>query len=239
MFNTLVYQPLYNLLVYLIGVLPSYDVGLAVIASTLIIKALFLPLSIKAARTQFLLKELEPEVNALKEKHKNDRPAQARALMELYRGKRVSPFTMFLVLLIQIPVIIALYLIFFKGGLPSIRLEELYAFVSPPAEVNMLFLGFLDMAAKSWPLAVLAGATQFLQAQISTPPSKPASEKPTLGEDFARSMNIQIRYVLPVVIVFVAHSLSSAVALYWVASNAFSIIQDWWIKKTITRESKV
>lgn len=235
LFHVAIYEPIYNLLVFLIDVLPTHDVGLAVVISTVVVKFILLPLSKKAAHTQAVLKELESEVESLKEKHKDDKALQAKALMELYRSRNVSPFTMFWALLVQIPIIIALYLIFFRGGLPSIKPEILYSFVSTPESVNMLFLGFLDMAGKSWPLALLAGATQFVQAYFAspTPPARVPGVEPSFKDDFARSMNIQVRYVLPVIIVFIAHSLTSAVALYWVASNTFTVIQDWWIRRSL------
>ncbi|HYF10408.1 MAG TPA: YidC/Oxa1 family membrane protein insertase [Candidatus Paceibacterota bacterium] len=235
LFYTLIYEPIYNLLVFLIGLLPTHDVGLAVVVTTVIVKLILLPLSKKAARTQAILKELEGEVEALKQKHKEDKAAQAKAMMELYRSRNVSPFTMFWAILVQIPIVIALYLIFYKGGFPGIDTSLLYAFVSVPEKADMLFLGFLDMAGKSWPLALLAGATQFIQAHFATPalPPRTPGAEPSFKEDFARSMSIQVRFVLPVIIVFIAHSLTSAVALYWVASNVFTIIQDWWIRRTL------
>ncbi|MCE9643819.1 YidC/Oxa1 family membrane protein insertase [Candidatus Parcubacteria bacterium] len=234
-FNTLIHDPIYNLLVFLIDVIPTHDVGIAVVISTVIVKFVLLPLSKKAAHTQAVLKELEGEVEALKQKHKDDKAQQAQALMNLYRSRNVSPFTMFWALLVQIPIVIALYLIFYKGGLPAIDTTALYSFVSAPPSVDMLFFGFLDMAGKSWPLALLAGGTQFVQAYFATPavPPRVAGAEPSFKEDFARSMSIQVRYVLPIIIIFIAHSLTAAVALYWVASNTFTVIQDWWFRRSI------
>ena len=219
--------------------MPSHDVGFAVVFSTVLVKLATLPLSRKAAHTQLILKELEGEVEELKKKHKEDKASQAKALMDLYRSKNVSPFMVFWALLVQLPVVIALYLIFYKGGLPSINTSVLYSFVEEQESVNMIFLSMLDMAGKSWPLALLAGGTQFIQAYFATPalPERTSTE-PSFKDDFARSMNIQVRYVLPVVIVFIAHSLTSAVALYWVASNIFTIAQDFWIKKSIALSRK-
>jgi len=234
-FNTLIYDPIYNLLVFLIDVIPTHDVGIAVVISTIIVKFVLLPLSKKAAYTQAVLKELEGEVEELKQKHKDDKALQAQALMGLYRSRNVSPFTMFWALLVQIPIVIALYLIFYKGGLPAVDSTILYSFISTPPSVDMLFLGIMDMAGKSWPLALLAGGTQFIQAYFATPmpPARAAGAEPSFKDDFARSMSIQVRYVLPVIIIFIAHSLTSAVALYWVASNTFTIVQDWWIRRSI------
>jgi len=117
-FNAVFYDPLYNGLVLLIDILPSADVGIAVIILTLLVKVLILPLSIKATRTQMKLKVLEPKIKELQTTYKDKREEQALKMMEMYREAKVNPFSSIFLLLIQLPIIIALYIVFARGGLP-------------------------------------------------------------------------------------------------------------------------
>ena len=110
-FNTVFYQPLYNGLIFLIGAIPSADVGVAVVILTLAVRALLLPASIKATRTQIKMNILSPKIKEIQETYKKDREQQARKMMELYKEAKINPFSSFLVLLIQIPVVIALFLV--------------------------------------------------------------------------------------------------------------------------------
>src|SRR6185436_3117124 len=107
---------------------------------------------------------------------------------------------------------------------------------------NLMFLGILDLAAKSKVLALLAGLSQFFQVRIATPstlPPKDPSKKETFGENLARSMNIQMRYILPVFIAFVAYNVSAAIALYWTASNVVAIIQEILVRRKLKHSNTI
>lgn len=229
------FDPVYNGLVFFIDVIPGGDVGLAIIGITIVVKVILLPLSIRAAKMQKVIREIEPELKEIQEKNKNDREALARATMELYRREGINPFSSIMLLFLQLPVVIALYLSVLSGGgvaLPDINQELLYFFVAVPSAVDMIFLGAFDITQKSWLLAFLAGATQFVHAHLSLP--KPEPKKP--GEtdfkaDFARSMNMNMRYVLPVVIGVVAYTLSASIALYFTISNLVAIAQEYVIRR--------
>ncbi len=233
-FHAVFYDPLYNGLVALIDVVPGGDVGVAVILLTLVVKAALLPLSLKASRTQLAMKRLEPELARVKATVA-DKAEQARRTMELYRANGVNPLSSLLTILIQIPIVIALYLVFFKGGLPDVNLDLLYGFVPVPEEISMRFLGFLDVGGRSLALALLAGATQFLHARFALPSPLPRTGTPSFKDDLARSFHIQMKYVLPVVVAAVAYTLSAAVALYWVTSNLAALSQEAYVRRTIPR----
>jgi YidC/Oxa1 family membrane protein insertase len=233
LFNEIVYIPLYNALIGILDLGPWVDMGIAVILLTVLVKALLFPLSLKASHTQRLMKDLEEPMKEIREKYKEDRETQGRKLLELYREKGVNPFSSFATLLIQIPVILGLYFVFLKGGLPAVDTTLLYSFIPDPGMVNMFFLDVIDMAGKSAPLAVLAGLTQYFQARLALPAPKPRTAEATFQEDFARSMHMQMKYVLPVVIVFVAYWASSAIALYWITSNIFAIGQEMYVKRRL------
>jgi YidC/Oxa1 family membrane protein insertase len=232
--NTIVYQPLYNILVTLVDVLPGHSVGMAIILLTILIKIVLFPLTTKSIRAQRAMKELEPELKKIREESKDDKQKLAKRTMELYQARGVNPFSGCLPLLIQMPIIIGLYWVFFKG-LQAVDTEVLYSFVTAPASFDMHFIIF-DLSAKSIILALVAGVSQYFQTKISLGaqeplPLKSSTEKGTFQEDFARSMQVQMRYVLPVMVGFIAYTTSSAVALYWATSNILSILQELFVRR--------
>ncbi len=233
--HTFFFDPIYNGLIFFVDVIPGGDVGLSIIAITLVVKFVLLPLSLKAARMQKVVRELEPKLAEVKKTHKDDREAQARATMEVYREAGINPFSGIFLMLIQIPIVIALYFSVYSGGgvpLPGINTDLLYSFVPAPETVDMIFLGFVNIAAKSLPLAFLAGLTQFIHAQLSLPKLDPRKDgENDMKADFARSMNLNMRYVLPLVIGFVAYTLSASVALYFTVSNLFAIGQEFLVRR--------
>ena len=230
------FDPVYNTLVFFIDIIPHGDVGLAIIATVIVVKTLILPVSIKAAKTQKLMKELDPKLKELKEKHKDSREAHAKATMELYKEVGMNPFASIGLLFIQIPFIIAIYLAVSKGGgvhLPGINTDILYSFIHNPVEISMEFLGRINIAEKSLGLALLAGITQFISVNLSMPKLEPRkiSDAPSLKDDFARNMQLQMRYAMPVLIIFIAYSFSATIALYFVVSNLMTIAQEFFIRK--------
>jgi YidC/Oxa1 family membrane protein insertase len=233
--HTFFFDPIYNGLVFFIDVIPGGDVGLSIVAITLVVKFILLPLSLKASRMQKIVKQLEPKMAEIKERHKDDREALARATMEVYREAGINPFSGIFLMLLQIPIVIALYFSVYSGGgvpLPGINVDLLYSFVPSPETIDMIFLGFVNIAANSWPLAVLAGATQFIHAKLSLPALEPKKEGVvSMKDDFARSMHLNMRYVLPVMIGVIAYTLSASVALYFTISNLFAIAQEFFIRR--------
>jgi YidC/Oxa1 family membrane protein insertase len=231
-YHTLIYQPLYNGLIFLLDTVPLIDAGIAVILFTLIIKVILFPLSKKFISTQLAMKEIQPEVNALKEKYKDDKQEQARKMMELYKIKGVNPFSGIVLILIQIPILLALYRVF-NSGLPAVNAAELYSLVSVPASVNMLFLGLFDISVKkNIILAALVAVSQFFQARfLISGRGAPQGPAGSFESDFARSMNVQTQYVLPLFIGFISYNLSGALAIYWVTSNLFAIGQEVYMRR--------
>lgn len=234
--HTIFFDPVYNTLVFFIDTVPGGDVGVAIVLTTLLVKFILLPLSIKAAKTQRLMRELEPILKEIKEKFKDKREEQAKAMMAVYKNAGMNPFASVALMFIQIPIIIALYLAVVRGGgvpLPEINIALLYSFVPEPITVTMNFLGLIDIAGKSLLLAALAGATQFVHAQLAMPPipDRDPDKAPNFKEDFSRSLQLQMKYVMPVIIFFVAYTISAAIALYFLVSNLASIGQEYFVKK--------
>jgi YidC/Oxa1 family membrane protein insertase len=233
--HTFFFDPVYNALVFFIDVVRGGDVGIAIICTVILVKTVILPISLKAIRTQVAMREIEPKLAKIKEDYKDKREMQAIKTMELFKEAKVNPFSSILLLFIQIPVVIALYFSVYSGGgvkLPAINTALLYSFIPTPETVNMIFLGFMDITMKSLPLAFLAGLTQFIHTSISLPTPKPRepNAEPNFKDDFARSMHLQMKYVMPVLITVVAYTLSAAIALYFTISNLMSIAQEYVVR---------
>jgi len=235
-FTTLIYDPLYNALIFLIDIVPHADVGIAVILLTIFVKFVLFPLSLKAVKTQIALRAMEPELKEIKEKNKDNQHAQALAMMELYRKYEINPFSSILLILIQLPIIFGLYWVFFKGGLPVISPEHLYSFIPSPQDINMHFLGLVDVAStRNILFTLLVGITQYIQIRLTLPALTPRKENASFQEDFSRSMNLNMRYVLPVVVTIAAYFLSVAIGLYWITSNIFAIGQEFYVRRHIKK----
>lgn len=226
-FNALIYTPLYNGLVFFVDVAPSHDMGISVVLLTIIVRVILFPLSRQAVRTQAAMREVAPEIEAIKKKFKDKQDEQARAIFALYRERNIRPFASFFLVLLQLPILFGLYWVFWKGGLPDVHPEYLYNFVAVPESVNMKFLGLVDMGTRSILLAFLAGITQLIYARLSMGPRKKiALSDGSFSSDMARSFDLQARYVLPIMIAGIAYTVSAAVPLYWVTSNTFMILQE-------------
>jgi len=214
------------------NLLPFFDAGVLVIIFTIIVKLAIFPLSKKAVVAQMEMRSLEPELNAIREKYKTDKTEQATKTMALYKEKKINPFSSILVIFIQLPIIFALYFVFLRSGLPDINQGLLYSFVSHPTQINMDFLGLINITQKSVFLALLAGISSFYQIRFSIPPMKKSeSKEKSFKDDLARSMNTQMRYVFPVIVLFISYSISGVIALYWTTSNLFTLGQEYFIKK--------
>jgi YidC/Oxa1 family membrane protein insertase len=227
--NIVLYQPLLNALAFLVSIIPGGDVGIAVIILTILVKIILFPLSQKSIESQAEMNILAPEINKIKASGVS-KEEQARLTFELYKKHKTNPFSGCLLVLIQIPVIFALYYVFLKG----INFEGglLYSFVKIPSEINMVFLGFLDITKKSLVLAILAGISQYLQAHyMPKPPTPTPGASVSFADSFSKSMNMQMKYIFPLVIAFIAYSISGAVALYWITSNLFMVAQQIYVKR--------
>jgi membrane protein insertase Oxa1/YidC/SpoIIIJ len=98
--------------------------------------------------------------------------------------------------------------------------------------MNMIFLGIIDLSKKSLFLAILAGISQYLQAHFMPKPNITASASSSFGDSFNKSMQMQMKYIFPFLITWIAYSISGAVALYWITSNIFAVGQQIYVKKT-------
>ncbi len=235
-FHTAIYQPIYNALAFIIGVVPGGDVGIAIVIITLLVRLVLFPLSLSAIKTQISMRAIDPELKTLREKLKDNKEELARQTMALFKENNINPFASFLLILVQLPIIIGLYLVLqHESKIVAFDPSVLYSFVHAPEQASLLFLGFVDLTGKSIVLAGIVAITQFIYARLMTPPTAGSSSKskqpPSFQDDLAKSMNLQMRYVFPLVIGVVAYAASSAIALYFLIGNLFSIGQELAIRR--------
>jgi YidC/Oxa1 family membrane protein insertase len=232
-FNIALYKPLFNSLVVLYNNIPGHDLGIAIILLTFIIRVILYPLSLKAVKSQTALQKLQPKMKEIQAKFKNDKEKQAKETLELYKQEKINPFSGLLLALIQLPILIALYRVFWTGLNPS-ELSNLYSFVFNPVKINFIFLHVLDLSKPSMYMAVVAGVLQFFQTKMLLPKEQKVSGKVS---EFSDIMQKQMTYFFPFFTIIILLGLPSALGLYWVASSIFAIAQQYFIlknKKTTT-----
>ncbi len=227
LFHEILYRPLLNLAVAIYNILPGHDFGIAVIVLTILVRIVLMPLSIKALLSQKKLNQLGSEVAKIKEKFKDDKARQSEETMKLYKERGVNPIGGCLPLLIQFPLIIALYQVFGAGIKPE-SLSSLYSFVARPEIINATFLGIVNLAQRSIPLTLLAGGLQFIQAWQQKKNTGPQTEG--AGKEIA-AMTSQMLYFFPLFIIIIGWKLPAGLILYWVTSTAFSIFEQAYIKR--------
>ncbi len=233
MFHTIFYEPIYNLIVLTLTYVPLHDIGTTIVLVTLFVKLLLLPLNLSTLRSQYIMKRIEGEMNELKKKHKDNPQEATRHMMELYKREKVNPFGSLFTALIQIPVFFALYFVFSRGlhADPA----SIYSFVHFPAELHTRAFGLFDVTQKNIFIALLAGLSSYMLArrQTASMVSGKKPEEETMQDQFAKSMRLQLLYVLPIIIAFSGSILPSALGLYWLTSNVVSFLQDVYIKRKL------
>jgi len=231
-FNIVLYKPLFNLLIALYNYIPGHDFGIAIIFLTIIIKTLLVPLSIKSVKSQKDLQDIQPKIKEIQDKYKNDKERQAKEVLEIYKTKKINPFGGILLLFIQLPILIALYSVF-RNGLNSSELVNLYSFVSNPININVSFLNIVDLSKPNVYFAVIAGICQYFQTKMLLPSQKISSNDKSA--DFAKAMQFQTTYFLPIFTVIILLTLPSALGLYWIVGGIFSTIQQYVILKKMKK----
>jgi len=228
-FNLILYQPLFNALILLYQYLPGQDFGIAVIALTILIRLLLYPLMAQSIKSQRALAELQPKMKEIQENFKNDKEKQAKEMMGLYKREKINPLGGCLPLLVQLPILFALFRVFlaFQNGLDPAQLTVLYPFVPfPDIPEEPMFLGLMNLAHPNLILAVLAGICQFFQVKMANPRVKKVKTSNQMAK-FPEMMQKQMLYFFPIFIVFILLRLPAAIGLYWIITSLFSIGQQY------------
>lgn len=190
----------------------NYSYGIAIILVTVIIRVILMPLNIKQIKSTVRMNDIQPQVKDLQAKYKNDPKKSQEEMMKLYKEKGVNPMGGCLPLLVQWPIIIALYYVF--NNLTGIN------------GVHFLWIKDLGAGANvkdftTWILPLLSAATQYYAGALMAPPGDSAQAKQS------STMNMS----MSVFMIFISWSLKPALVLYWVVSNLFQIGQTLLFKK--------
>ncbi len=238
-FTTILLQPILNLLVWLYDVVPGHDIGIAIVLITIIVKIILYPLTAAQLKQQRALQDLQPKIDEVRQRLKDDKDAQAKELMGLYAREKVNPASSCLPLLIQLPVFLALYRAL-SIGLSSKNIDLLYSFVPNPQSINPKFLGLLDLTHPSYVLAIAAALVQFWQTRqmlkppagaIKQPPPDVAGSPGAKDESMAAMMNKQMTYVMPALTAVIGFSLPGGLALYWFVMSLLTVLQQQFLMK--------
>lgn len=235
--RTLIYIPLYNLLVLFVWISPSHSVAFAIICLTILVRLALLPTSLKAARAQVKLQMLQPEINKLRAEI-TDQQEQAKAIMDVYKREEASPFGSCLPLLVQIPIIFILYRLFLNINKNGLNVDNLYSFIPHVSNLNFNFFG-LDLAKPElWVIPILAGVTQFILSKM-TMPTAPATTEPGAAPDAMQMANKQMVFLFPLMTLFISRSLPAGLGLYWITTTLFGIAQQYYVNKTVKKDPNI
>lgn len=180
--------------------------GWSIIIVTLLIKAAFFPLSAASYRSMAKMKKLMPKMKSLQERYKDDKMKLNQAMMELYKTEKVNPMGGCLPILIQMPVFIALYWVLL--GVVEMRQAPWMFWITDLSVRDPYFI-----------LPLIMGATMFIQTKLNPTPPDPVQAK--------------VMLVMPVMFTVMFLWFPSGLVLYWVLNNTLSILQQWYITRSI------
>jgi len=249
LYNELIYQPLFNLLVFLYDIIPGQDIGVAIIVLTILVRLALYGVNTRAIKSQREMQELQPEIKEIQAKYKDDKEKQAQELMAAYQRHKVNPMSGCLPLLIQFPIIIALYNVFLNGFKDE-SLGLLYPFIANPGHLNgVSFGGIIDLSVPSIYLALLAAVLQYYQTKSlmkvanSKKEAKAAAEgvektAEEKAQEFTQALSKNMITVMPVMTFLFALNLPSGLALYWSVTTLFAIVQQYLIMRKRKKEQE-
>ncbi|WEK03675.1 MAG: membrane protein insertase YidC [Candidatus Devosia phytovorans] len=220
-------KPMYFLLTFLNGIIGNF--GLAVLAVTVIVKALFFPLASRSYASMAAMRRVQPEMKSIQERLKEDRPAQQAAMMELYKKEKINPLSGCWPVLIQIPVFFALYTVIFIsldmrhapffGWIQDLAAPDptniftLFGLIPWNPTVVPIIGSFLHLGV--WP--VIMGITMWVQMKLNPPPPDPTQA--------------MIFNYMPIIFTFMLGTFPAGLVIYWAWNNTLSVTQQWFIMK--------
>jgi YidC/Oxa1 family membrane protein insertase len=230
LYQQIFYRPIFNLLVFFYDTAAFHNLGFAIILTTLLIRVILYPLFHKGAKQQMLMQRIQPKVKKVQEEHKGDTQKQSEALMAIYKEHGVNPFSGILLIIIQLPILLAFYWAI-RSGLGAASLTSLYPFVGNPGTINTIFLHVVDLGKSNFIVIILAALAQYAQARLAIY-RMPGAGAPSAAEKIARQMS----FIGPLITILIFYSLPSAVGLYWFVSSAFSATQQYFVNRHLLKK---
>ncbi len=238
-FQKFFYQPIFNILIFFVQVIPGHDFGIAIILLTLLIRIILHPLVTISLKSQKKIAEIQPKLKEIQQKYSEDKERQAKETLKLFQGEKINPFGPFFFTLIQLPILIALFLVLknFGNGLSEEKMGLIYPFLPKPINFSTSFLGIFDLSKPfrvisggkvfyywpALPLVILAILITFFQTQMLQPKMKKEPK-----EFFQKTMTyffISLSFLILI-------QIPSAIALYWTVTSLYSLIQQRMVFKT-------
>jgi len=235
LFHTIIYQPLYNILILFYNIIPGKDFGISIILITVLLRTILIPLYKKQVESQKKLQELQPKIKALQEKTKGNKEQQTKQLMELYKEHKTNPFSGCLPLVVQLVFLIAIYRVLINISSNGLVVDstQLYSFVTDPGKINQIFIFLVDLTKPSIVIAALAALAQYFQTKMlmanqkTAVPKKETTDQP----DMAQMMSKQMLYLGPFLTLFIGIKFPAGLSLYWLAGTLFMLLQQISIEK--------
>jgi YidC/Oxa1 family membrane protein insertase len=181
----------------------------------------------KMLHQQAMTKKIGPEMKKIQAEHKDNKQEQTALIMELYKKHKINPFYTFLVLIIQLPILWALFRAFSKGLNGGVS-DVIYPFLTDPGTFNSIAFGVLNLNERSILLIVLTAVAQFIQTKISSPAPE---KKDNAGHPAMQGKTMGI--MLALFSAFILWRLPAAVAVYWLTTTLFSIGQQFICNRSI------
>jgi len=227
-YSELIYRPILNALVFIYNNISLGDLGLAIIILTILFRLVLYPLFQKQVRYQATMQRIQPKLKKIQQEHKGNMEKQSQATLAIYKEHNINPFSGFVVILIQLPLLFALYHVFTNIFKPE-TFSDLYSFVVRPAELNPIFAGFFDLSQHNYILVFVTALAQYFQGKLSLG-ARPVDKN---SEDTAQKIGQSMVWMAPLITLVVFAKLPAAVVLYWLVSTAFSIGQQILVNKQI------
>lgn len=265
-FDLVIVQPIFNLLIWIYSIIPGGDFGIAVIIFTIVIRFLLWPLVSRQLHQAKAMRKLQPELKKIRAAAKGNKQAESMQMLELYKKHDVKPFRSILILLIQLPIFIALYSViriftqhrneiatytypFLKG------LEPVQNLIHYPDKFNENLFGFINLTHTALGqgidislivLAIIAAVMQYIISRQTSPTtskkrlrdvmSEAANGKQADQSELNAVMMGKMTKILPFFMFLVMINLPGALTLYYATSNAFAAIQQHYLLKKDTEE---
>lgn len=239
LFNLILVKPFFNILILIYNFLPIHDIGLATIVLTLLIRLILAPIFYKSTKQQIIMNRLQPELLKIQKQYKDDKEKLAKAQMELYSKHKVNPFGNCFLILLQLPIIWAVYRAFLMGFGPEVLQNNLYSFVTMPQEINPLFLGLINLNKANVFIAILAAALQYLSTKLIMPSSQKSQNNQVIENPAQKMTSVlqkEIIFIGPIITFIILVGFPSNLGLYWATTTIVSIFQQKIIQKRLAVE---
>ena len=232
LYHRFFFEPILNILIFFYNIVPGHDIGIAIILLTLLIKLVLLPFGAQSIKSQKALQDIQPKLEELKRKYKDDKEKLASETMKLYREQKVNPLSSCLPLLIQFPFLIAVYQAF-RTGLSTAELTT-YSFITNPGHINAIAFGLFDFSKPNIVIAILAGLSQYVQTKMLMTKRPKTADKGAKDEQLMASMNASMQYFMPFLTILIGMQLPAGLSFYWLLTTILTVIQQKFIfsKKT-------